>query len=61
MDRCIEECRNYQLPSLITHGESKTIEYKQSMAELEKLGKAICGMLNTTGGYGSLALPMLEK
>lgn len=40
-----------EINSLITDGESKTIEFKKTIAELEKLGKAISGMLNTKGGY----------
>lgn len=45
-----------QIQLLIANGESKTIEYKQSVAELDKLGKSICGMLNTQGGYGFIGI-----
>jgi len=31
------------IKAMIAYSESRFIEYKQSMAELEKLGKAICG------------------
>jgi len=36
---------------LIANGESKTIENKKTIAELEKIGKSISGMLNSKGGY----------
>ena len=45
-----------QIKSLIADGESRTIEYKKSIAELEKLGKAICGMLNVRGGYAFIGI-----
>lgn len=45
-----------QIQMLIANGESKTIEYKQSVAELDKLGKTICGMLNTQGGHGFIGI-----
>lgn len=45
-----------QIQTLIANGESKTIEYKQSVAELEKLGKTLCGMLNTQGGHGFIGI-----
>lgn len=44
------------IQSLISHGESKTVEYKKSVAELEKLGKSISGMLNVKGGYGFIGI-----
>lgn len=49
------------IESLITSGESKTIEYKKSIAELEKLGKAISGMLNANGGYGFIGITDAKK
>ena len=44
------------IQSLIQNSESRSIEYKQSMAELEKLGKTICGFLNTGGGIGFIGI-----
>lgn len=53
---------NYdKIQSLIEHGESKTIEYKKSIAELEKLGKALCGMLNVKGGHGFIGITDAKK
>ena len=45
-----------EIQNLIINGESKTIENKKSVAELEKLGKAISGMLNTKGGHGFIGI-----
>ena len=45
-----------QIQSLIHHGETTTIENKKSMAELDKLGKAISGMLNNKGGHGFIGI-----
>ena len=45
-----------QIQSLIQHGETTTIENKKSMAELDKLGKAISGMLNNKGGHGFIGI-----
>lgn len=45
-----------KIKTLIKHQESSSIEYKQSMAELDKLGKAICGFLNGQGGVGFLGI-----
>ena len=41
---------------LISNGETETIEYKRSVAELDKLGKALCGQLNAKGGYGFIGI-----
>ncbi len=41
-----------QVQKLISNGETEIVEYKKSIAELEKLGKALCGQLNAKGGYG---------
>lgn len=49
------------IKALIANGESKTIEYKKSIAELEKLGKAISGMLNTKGGHGLIGITDAKK
>jgi ATP-dependent DNA helicase RecG len=49
------------IESLIKNGESTTIEYKKSVAELEKLGKAISGMLNAKGGYGFIGITDAKK
>jgi ATP-dependent DNA helicase RecG len=37
---------------LISRGESRVLEFKKSVAELESLGKALCGFLNKQGGIG---------
>lgn len=42
--------------SLISNGETDKVEYKQSLAELDKLGKALCGLLNADGGYGFIGI-----
>lgn len=49
------------IQALISDGESKTIEYKKSIAELEKLGKALCGMLNVKGGHGLIGITDARK
>lgn len=46
---------------IIAHEESRVVEYKQSIAELGKLGKAICGFLNTQGGIGILGITDKKK
>ena len=40
----------------IRNGETETIEYKKSFAELEKLGKSLCAQLNANGGYGFIGI-----
>lgn len=45
-----------EIQSLIQNGETETIEYKKSLAELEKLGKALCGQLNAKGGFGFIGI-----
>lgn len=45
----------------IQHQESRSIEYKQSVAELDKLGKAICGFLNAKGGIGFIGITDKRK
>ena len=40
----------------IANHESRSVEYKQSIAELDKLGKAICGFLNGQGGTGLIGI-----
>lgn len=45
-----------KVQKLIAQGESKTIEYKKSIAELEKLGQSICGFLNSVSGYGFIGI-----
>ncbi len=47
--------------SLIANGESRTVEYKKSVAELEALGKSISGMLNAKGGYGFIGITNTKK
>ncbi|MDO5216262.1 ATP-binding protein [Legionella pneumophila] len=42
--------------SLIHNGETEYIEYKKSLAELDKLGKSLCGQLNAKGGYGFIGI-----
>ncbi len=49
------------IKAMIANSESRSIEYKQSMAELEKLGKAICGFLNTQGGVGFIGITNKRK
>ena len=38
------------LESLIAHGESETLEFKRSTAELRRAGEALCAFLNGEGG-----------
>lgn len=45
-----------KIQSLISNGETDTIEYKKSLAELDKLGKSLCGQLNAKGGYGFIGI-----
>jgi len=49
------------IKAMIANSESRFIEYKQSMAELEKLGKVICGFLNVQGGYGFIGITDKRK
>lgn len=49
------------IQAMIANSESRSIEYKQSMAELEKLGKAICGFLNNQGGVGFIGITDKRK
>jgi predicted HTH transcriptional regulator len=41
---------------LISNSETDDVEYKSSVAELDKLGSAICGQLNAKGGYGFIGI-----
>jgi len=41
---------------IISNGESITVEYKKSIAEIEKLGRAMSGLLNVKGGFGLLGI-----
>ncbi len=50
-----------EIKALTTNIESRSVEYKQSMAELEKLGKAICGFLNSDGGLGLIGITDKRK
>ncbi len=50
-----------RIVALIKHGELKTVEYKRSIAELEKLGKSLCGMLNVNGGHGFIGISDSKK
>jgi ATP-dependent DNA helicase RecG len=38
------------LPSLIAEGESETLEFKRSTAELKRVGETLCAFLNGDGG-----------
>lgn len=38
------------LQSLIAHGESETLEFKRSTAELRRVGETLCAFLNGDGG-----------
>lgn len=49
------------IQEIIANSESRSIEYKQSMAEIEKLGKAICGFLNSQGGIGFIGVTDKKK
>lgn len=49
------------ITALVANSESRSIEYKQSIAELEKFGKAICGFLNTHGGVGFIGITDKRK
>lgn len=42
--------------SVIHNGETETVEFKKSIAEIDKLGKAICGQLNANGGFGFVGI-----
>lgn len=50
-----------EVKKLIFKGESKRIEYKKSIAELDKLGKAVSGFLNTEGGVGLIGITDSKK
>src|SRR5689334_6694135 len=45
-----------EICSLISNGETDRIEYKKSLAELDKLGKVLCGLLNAKNGYGFIGI-----
>jgi len=49
------------IKTMISNCETRSIEYKQSIAELEKLGKTICGFLNVKGGVGFLGITDKRK
>jgi ATP-dependent DNA helicase RecG len=49
------------IEKMIENSETRFIEYKQSIAELDKLGKAICGFLNVQGGVGLLGVTDKRK
>lgn len=38
------------LPTVVTQGESQTLEFKKSTNELHRAGQTLCGFLNTDGG-----------
>jgi len=42
--------------SIIHNGETETVEFKKSIAEIDKLGKAMCGQLNANGGFGFVGI-----
>lgn len=50
-----------EVKKAIAASESRFVEYKQSMAELDKLGKTICGFLNVQGGVGFLGISDKKK
>jgi ATP-dependent DNA helicase RecG len=41
----------HDVESLISEGESDIMEFKKSTAELSSAGKALCGLLNHSGGH----------
>ncbi len=45
-----------KIQKLISNGETDDVEYKSSVAELDKLGSALCGQLNAKGGYGLIGI-----
>ena len=47
--------------AIIANGETDTVEYKISLAELDKMGKSICGQLNDNGGYGFIGISDIGK
>jgi len=49
------------IQELTANGESNTVEYKKSIAELDKLGQALCGLLNNRGGYGLIGITDKHK
>lgn len=42
--------------SIIRNGETEIVEFKKSIAELDKLGQALCGQLNAKGGFGFIGI-----
>jgi ATP-dependent DNA helicase RecG len=40
----------YEIRSLIAHGESETVEFKTSTAQLKRAFETICAFLNGSGG-----------
>jgi len=43
------------LQTLIAQGESETLEFKRSTAELKRAGETLCAFLNSEGGKVRLA------
>ena len=40
-----------RIQKLLSLGEGQRVEFKSSMKNAEALGRVICGLLNTSGGY----------
>ena len=40
-----------QIQKLLSLGEGQRVEFKSTTANIEALGRVICGFLNTSGGY----------
>lgn len=39
-----------ELAEIVSQGESRTVEFKKSTAQLRRAAETLCGMLNGTGG-----------
>src|SRR5213594_4022352 len=40
-----------QIQKLLSLGEGQRVEFKSSVKNVDALGRVICGLLNTSGGY----------
>lgn len=42
--------KRQDLEKIVRAGESETVEFKKSTAQLRRAGETLCGMLNGNGG-----------
>ena len=49
------------IENLIVQNESSCLEFKKSTAELDAMGKALCGFLNHQGGIGVIGITDHKK